>query len=182
MKKNGINKNTMRVAVCGVIAALCLALMMITGIIPFGTFAFPCFAGLLFTAVVIEYGTYWALGVYVSVSVLALFLSADKEAAVFFILIFGYYPILKNVFERKIKNRIVQYILKLIVFNIAVISAFFITTALLAIPAEEYTIMGMYVPWLFLIAGNLFFVLYDRAVSVFAFQYVQNLRGKIFKR
>lgn len=178
--KNGIKKSTMRIVLCGIIAALSLALMMLTGIIPIGTYAFPCFAGIFISAVVIEYGYRWAAGVYVVVSLLSVFLSGDKEAVVFFIMLFGYYPIIKGIFEGKIKNRVLQYILKLLVFNAAIIASFFIGTFILSISPEEYTIMGLYLPWVFLLAGNIFFIIYDFAVTVFVAQYIRKLRGKIF--
>lgn len=179
MKNNGIKTSTLRIAVCAVIAALSLALMLLTSVVPIGTYAFPCFAGIFLSVIVVEFGLKWALLVYLVVSVLSLFLSGDKEAAAFFIMLFGYYPILKNIFERKLKSRGVRIILKLVVFNAAAIAAFFVTMWLLAIPAEEYTIMGVYIPWAFLVAGNIFFIVYDMAVSVFVKQYITRLRGKI---
>ena len=99
---------------------------------------------------------------------------------IYFIALFGYYPILKGAFEFKIKNRAVQYILKFAVFNVAAIGSFFVATWLLSIPTDEFTVFGFYVPWAFLIAGNIFFLLYDYAITVFVMQYVRRLRGKIF--
>ncbi len=168
-------------AFCGVITALGLALMMMTGLISFGTFAFPCFAGMIITAVVIEYGIKWALAVFAAISVLASFLAGDKEAVIYFVMLFGYYPVVKSLFERKIKNKAIQLVLKLLLFNAAAVSAFFIANFLLAIPAEEFTIFGVYVPWVLLIIGNFFFVVYDFAVTVMVGRYVYNIRNKIFK-
>ncbi len=182
MKNNGVKNSTLRVAVCSIVAALSTVLMLMTTLIPIGTYAFPCFAGMIIAVIVVEYGLKWSLGVYASVAILSLILAGDKEAAVFFIVLFGYYPILKNIFERRIKSKLMRICLKLIVFNAAAVSAFFITTFLLSIPAEEYSIMGFYVPWVFLIIGNIFFVIYDYAISLFAIQYVQRLRGKIFRK
>ena len=178
--KNGIKSPTFRIALCGIIAALGLALMMITSIVPIGTYAFPCFAGIFISAIVIEYGSKWAIGVFISVSVLSAFLAGDKEAVLYFIMLFGYYPIIKGLIERKIKNKAVQYILKLAVFNAAAVLSFYAGMFLLSIKPEEYTIFGMYIPLLFLAIGNLFFILYDFAVTVFITQYVCRLRGKIF--
>ena len=53
---------------------------------------------------------------------------------------------------------------------------------LLAVPAEEFTLFDMYVPYVFLIAGNVFFLLYDRTVTVFVKYYVQKLRDVLFRR
>ena len=87
---------------------------------------------------------------------------------------------MSNFFEFKIKNWAVQYILKFAVFNVAAICSFFVATWLLSIPTDEFTVFGFYVPWAFLIAGNIFFLLYDYAITVFVMQYVRRLRGKIF--
>lgn len=185
MRNKGIRKSTMRVAVCGVISALSLVLMLLTGFVPIGTYAFPCFAGMLLVTIVIEYGLKWAVLVYAVISVLSLFLVSDKEAVVFFIMLFGYYPMLKNIIESKFQKksgRIAGYVLKFLIFNAAAVAAFLITTFLLAIPADEYTLFGFYVPWVFLLIGNIFFALYDYAVTVFAAQYVCRLRDKIIRK
>ena len=172
MKKNGIKKGTMRIAVCGIIAALSLVFMMMTSLVPIGTYALPCLAGILISCIVVEYGYGWAIGVFCVTAVLSTLLAGDKEAVIYFIALFGYYPILKGAFEFKIKNRVVQYILKFAVFNVA--------TWLLSIPTDVFTVFGFYVPLAFLIAGNIFFLLYDYAITVFVMQYVRRLRGKIF--
>lgn len=175
----------MRVAVCSVISALSLVLMLLTGFVPIGTYAFPCFAGMLLVTIVIEYGWKWAVLVYAVISVLSLFLVSDKEAVVFFIMLFGYYPMLKNIIESKFQKkfgRIAGCVLKFLIFNAAAVAAFLITTFLLAIPADEYTLFGFYVPWVFLLIGNIFFALYDYAVTVFAAQYVCRLRDKIIRK
>lgn len=180
--KNGVKNSTFRVAFCGIIAALGLVLMLLTSLVPVGTYAFPCFAGIFIAAVVIEYGWKWGLGVYAVVTVLSLFLAGDKEAVLYFIALFGYYPILKAVFEKNIKNKIILYVLKFAVFNIAAIASFFAAAFLLSISPEEYTLFGVYMPLAFLAFGNVFFLIYDFAVTVFVGQYVVRLRNKFFGR
>ena len=59
--KNGLQKPTFRIAFCGISAALGVVLMMITSLIPVGTYALPCFAGILLLAVLIEYGAKWCV-------------------------------------------------------------------------------------------------------------------------
>ena len=180
--KNSVKNSTFRVAFCGIIAALALVLMLLTSLVPIGTYAFPCFAGIFIAAVVIEYGWKWGLGVYAVVSVLSLFLAGDKEAVLYFIALFGYYPILKAVFEKYIKNKVILYIVKLAVFNAAAIASFFAAAFLLSISPEEYTLFGVYMPLAFLAFGNVFFLVYDFAVTVFVGQYVVRLRSKFFGR
>ena len=179
--KSTTNKKTFRIAFCALIAALAVVLMIITTFVPFGTYALPIFAGALLIAVVIEYNCKWALGIYLVVSILSAFLVGDKEAVVFFIALFGYYPIVKNVFESKVKNKVIVLVLKLILFNIAAVAAFFFTSFVLSISPEEYTIFGFYVPYMFLILGNVIFLLYDKALSVLVVYYVKVLSPKLFR-
>lgn len=174
-------KNTFKVAFCGVISSFALVLMLLTGIIWGGTFAFPCFAGMLLTVIVVEFSPRWAYCVYAAVSLLSLILAGDKEAVVYFILFFGFYPILKSMVER-LNSKVYQYILKYLIFNISIICAFLIGKFILMIPDEEFTFFGVYLPWVFLLLGNIFFLLYDRCVTVFISLYIYRIRNKIFKK
>lgn len=179
--KKSVNNSTLKIALCSIISALATALLLLTSVIPFGTFAVPCMAGIFMIAIVIEYGYKWAFGVFAVISLLSLFLAGDKESVLFFIAIFGHYPIVKGIIESKIKIKPVNYAVKLIIFNIGAIVAFFAGTFLLSIPAEEYTLFGIYMPWVFLIIANGFFILYDIAVTGLVGYYVCNLRNKIFR-
>lgn len=180
MKKNLVKRPAFRLAVCAIVAALGVVLMLITSLIPVGTYAFPMIAGALLVPIVIEFGVRWALGVYAVVSLLSFFVAGDKEAVLYFVMLFGYYPMLKNLIERKLPNKVVGFIIKLAVFNAAAIGAFFIASFLLAIPPEEYTLFGIYMPAAFLLFGNLLFVLYDFALNSFIVLYVRRLRDKLF--
>lgn len=176
-----MNNNAFRVAFCGIIVGFAFLLMLCTGLIPVGTYAFPCFSGILLTVIVIEFGEKWAYAAFFAVSILSLFLAGDKEAVVYFIAFFGFYPTLKSSLER-IKSKTIQYAIKYIVFNICIIAAFLAGKYLLMIPDEEFTIGGFYIPWIFLVAANLFFIVYDKCVSVLVFRYIQQIRTKIFKK
>ena len=178
--KKSINNTTFKLTLSAAIAAVSLVLMFLTGMFPLGTFALPCIAGVMITSIVIECGYKWAVAVYVVVAILAFVISSDKEAALYFVMLFGYYPLLKGIFEGKIKSKTTQYILKFAVFNVAVVAAFLLTTFFLSVPAEEFTIAGFYVPWVFLIAGNIFFIIYDKAVTSIITLYIHRFRGKLF--
>lgn len=181
MKKN-IQRPAFKLALCAVIAALEVLLMMASGLFRIGTYALPCFAGMLSVAIVIEYNCKWAFGVYAVSAILSFFLTADKEAALLFILFFGYYPILKNILDRHVKSVVLSYIIKFALFNAAAVGSFFAATYLFMIPAEEFTLFGVYVPFVFLLLGNVFFFIYDIAVNVFVKLYVQRLRKALFGR
>lgn len=174
-------KKSYKVAFSGVVAALSAALMFLTGLIPFGTYAIPALAGMVLVAVVIELGYKFAFMVYVVVSVLSVFLAPDKEAAVLFILFLGFYPILKGIIEGKLRSKVLQYLIKLLLFNVCIIAAYFVGKFILLIPDESFVIFGVYLPYVFLAAGNVVFIIYDFAVSVIVMQYINRLRKKIFK-
>ena len=87
-------KNSTKTAIGGIIAALSIVLMLLTSAIPTLTYAIPAIAGLLLVIIVIEVNKKWAFGVYFVVGVLSMLLVADKEAAVMYVMFFGYYPII----------------------------------------------------------------------------------------
>lgn len=146
--------------------------MFLTGLISIGTYALPALSGVLLIAVVVEFGKSWAWPVYIAVSVLSLLLAGDKEAAMLFILFFGYYPILKSQIE-KIHNRATVYLLKFAVFNVSMILGFFIGIQLLSVPKDSFTVAGIYLPWAFLLLGNFVFAVYDYALSLLVVSYFQ---------
>lgn len=171
---------SVRVAFCGIITALCTVLMFMTSLIPTATYALPALSGVLLIAVVVELGAGWAWPVYVAVSILSLLLAGDKEAAMLFVLFFGYYPILKAAIE-KIPRKSICYLLKFAVFNASMVIAFLLSIWVLGVPQESFTLFGVYLPFVFLIIGNLVFLLYDYAVSSLVVTYYQKVHKLVKK-
>ena len=157
-------KTSVKVSLGGVVAALSLVLMFLTSIIPFGTYAFPAFAGILLVLLVFNLGYAYAFAVYFVTAVLSFLLVSDKEAALYYALFLGFYPIIKGLIER-IPSKAVQYIIKLALFNICMIAAFYIGITLLSVPKESFNLFGIYLPWVFLIIGNIVFIIYDLCVT-----------------
>ncbi len=157
-------KTSVKVSLGGVVAALSLVLMLLTSIIPFGTYAFPAFAGILLVLLVFNLGYAYAFAVYFVTAALSFLLVTDKEAALYYALFLGFYPILKGVIER-IPSKPVQYIVKLALFNVCMIAAFYIGITLLSIPKESFNLFGVYLPWVFLILGNIVFIIYDLCIT-----------------
>lgn len=173
-------KTSMKVSLGGVTAALSLVLMFLTSVIPFGTYAFPTFAGILLILLVFNLGYRWAVAVYFVTAVLSFLLLTDKEAALYYTAFLGFYPILKGVIER-IPVKAVQYLIKIILFNVCIISAFYIGILLLSVPKESFTLFGIYLPWVFLILGNVFFVVYDLCVTRLVTLYLFKWHNKLNK-
>ena len=97
-----MQKKSQQVALGGIATALCIVLMFATGMIPFSYYALPALAGLVLIAVREENGLSTALIVFAAVSLLSVFVVPIKEAALLFIAFFGYYPIIKAIFESKL--------------------------------------------------------------------------------
>ena len=169
-----------KIALGGLLTALGVVLMFLTGLIPIGTYALPAIAGVLLIVAVIEIGAKWAWMIYAAVAVLSLLFAADKEAALLFVLFFGYYPVLKSFLER-IPNKIFSWISKFAVFNVAVVACFFLAVNFLQLPEDSFTVFGIYLPWVFLILGNAVFLIYDIALSGLVATYVEKLHHRVTK-
>ena len=169
-----------KIALGGLLTALGVVLMFLTGLIPIGTYALPAIAGVLLIVAVIEIGAKWAWMIYAAVAVLSLLFAADKEAALLFVLFFGYYPFLKSFLER-ISNKVLSWISKFAVFNVAVVACFFLAVNFLQLPEDSFTVFGIYLPWVFLILGNAVFLIYDIALSGLVATYVEKLHHRVTK-
>ena len=169
-----------KIALGGLLTALGVVLMFLTGLIPIGTYALPAIAGVLLIVAVIEIGAKWAWMIYAAVAVLSLLFAADKEAALLFVLFFGYYPVLKSFLER-ISNKVLSWISKFAVFNVAVVACFFLAVNFLQLPEDSFTVFGIYLPWVFLILGNAVFLIYDIALSGLVATYVEKLQHRVTK-
>ena len=169
-----------KIALGGLLTALGVVLMFLTGLIPIGTYALPAIAGVLLIVAVIEIGAKWAWIIYAAVAVLSLLFAADKEAALLFVLFFGYYPVLKSFLER-ISNKVLSWISKFAVFNVAVVACFFLAVNFLQLPEDSFTVFGIYLPWVFLILGNAVFLIYDIALSGLVATYVEKLHHRVTK-
>ena len=172
--------NAFKVALGGVVSALSVVLMFSTGLIPTLTYAIPAMAGMLLIVISIEISPKFATIVYVAVSMLSLLVVADKEAAVMYAAFFGYYPIIKGFIEKKLSG-IVEWIVKYVIFNIAVISAYFVVSKIFMISYEDLGSLGKYAMPVFLVICNIVFALYDIALTRLLSAYIYNWR-KYIKR
>ena len=168
----------MKVAFCGVMAALSLVVMLLAGVVPVATIALPAVAGCLLIPVVVEAGLAWGFGVYGVCSVLAFFLVPDREAFLFYALFFGYYPVLYAPLGR-IQSRVLRYWAKLLVFNAAAVLEVLLSVYVLGIPFESLSIFGPWGPAVLLVLANLVFLLYDFAMDGLIVQYLRRFHDRL---
>ena len=113
-------KKSSKISLCGMMCALSVVFMFLTGVFPYATYALPALAGLTLIVLVVETSKKWAFIAYLAISLISLLVAPDRMAALLFILFFGYYPIVKSVLETKCK-RVPEWIWKLVLFNAAVV-------------------------------------------------------------
>ena len=174
-----MKKLSFKTALGGMITALCLILMFSVGIFPVLVYAFPMLSSLLIYVLSYECGNSTALASYISVSLLSLILSPDKESALIFLAFFGYYPIINGYIER-LKSKLVQWVIRFAIFNAAMVVSYFVLIKLFtAVSLNEF---GEFTVPILLGMGNLILICYDIALHNVSRVYVRKLRYIIFKR
>jgi hypothetical protein len=143
-------------------AALAMVIMNLGSLIPVATYVCPMFCMLILAFVCKMCGNRIGWAWYGAVAILALLLSADKEAAAVFAFL-GYYPIIK---PRLDKLRF-SMLWKLLLFNSAMVLLYGLLMAVfgMAALAEEFRDMGTVLLVLTLVLGNVTFLLLDRILS-----------------
>lgn len=109
-----------KIALCGMLGALSVVLLLVGCALQIGTYAAPMLAAFLSIPVLEEYGPRYALTLYVCVSILAVLFVPETELALFYVLVMGYYPVLRVRLNR-IKSKVLRWILKFAIFNAATV-------------------------------------------------------------
>ncbi len=151
-----------RVALGGIVAALCLVTMFLAGVIPALYLVLPMTAGVLLMIIAEEVSRSWALLTYVAVGILSLFITFDKEAALIFIMLFGHYPIVR-LYISKVPLRVLRVGLKLLISNVCIIAYFFVTVYIFGLDQllDEMGDYGRYGAYILLGMANAVFIMYD---------------------
>ncbi len=171
---------TYKLAVSGIITALGSLILILSSVITVGTYSLPVIAGALLCVIVIDFGKPFAYSSFIATSIVSLLISSDKEAVLYYICFFGFYPILKASIE-KIDNKILSKALKILIFNICMVALYFIAINLFNIPTENFIIFNINIPLLLLAIGNIFFLVYDIALTKVISVYIKKYRKFIIK-
>lgn len=170
-----------KIALCGVLGALSVVLLLAGNVLQVGTYAAPMLASFLLIPVLEEYGPRYALLLYLAVSILAVLLVPDKELALFYALVLGYYPALKQALDR-LRPAVLRWGLKFAVFNAATVALYGLLFLLIG-PALAAELLedGPAMLAALLAIGNLAFWLCDRALENVTLLYRRKLRQKLKK-
>jgi hypothetical protein len=178
-----MKKISYKVALGGVLAAVALLIMFTTGLAPFLTYVAPMFAGMLAIMMMVEVSYGWATLTYAAVAILCILVTPDREAAFLYIFFFGYYPIVKGLIE-KIKNGVLRWILKFVVFNVSTVTCYFLIINLFGMKDvfDSLNSMGKYGLLIFWAAANFTFLIYDNFLNSVAIMYVTWFRTKFLRK
>ena len=178
----GRKSKSWAMAYCGMAAALSVVLMLLGAVFPIAMFIAPAVASFLIATVCVECGKTMALTAYGAVSLLSLLFVPDKEVALTFVFLLGYYPLAKPRFDR-IRPAVLRCVCKLLLCNGAVLAMYGLV--FLLVPAgsisQELRTTALAMSLLTLSMGNVAFALYDRALCNLLLLYKLKWQPKLHK-
>ena len=162
-----------KLALCGVLCALGVVVMLFGGVIPIAVYCCPALAAMLLVPIDCECGTKYGLTAYAVVAV-------QETAAVFVFL--GYYPIVKKFFDR-IRLAVFRVSVKLLFFNTATVALYALLIFVFNMTAlvEEFKTTGTLPLIATLALGNVTFVILDFCLDRLRMIYFAKLRKYVFK-
>lgn len=152
-----MKQDARRMAVCAMMTALSVVLMVLGAVLELGMYACPLFAGLCFVPIGQKYGRKYHIMLYVAAAILCFLLVPNIEENLVFAGFFGWYPILRPSLQKLPK--VLGWICKVMIFNGIVIAIEWLVMTVL-VPE----VMGGTVLMLLLVLGNILFVAYDLLV------------------
>ena len=172
MKSSNTIKYSKRLAVSAILAALSFVFMYIGNLTGVMDLCAVVVGALCCAYAVIELSGIWPWLVFAVSSVLCIVLLPDKFVAIEYIALGGLYPILKSFFEKL--PAALSWVLKIVTLNVMLTAALLLARFLLGIN-EEWVAFNFVV----YILANLFFILYDYALTVFITYYLKKLRHRL---
>lgn len=167
-----------QIALCGLLCALAVTLLLMGGVIPIATYCAPLLAMAALLPVLEEYGCETAAVAYGAAAILALLLVSDRETALVFAA-FGWYPLLRPRLSR-ISSRPVRLLLKLAVCNSIIALLYGLVLRLMGLTADLLD-ASRWMNLLLLISGNITFLIMDRALERLTALWHRKLRKRFFR-
>jgi hypothetical protein len=173
---------TYRIALGGVLTALAVSVMFLGGVIPLATYISPAIASIAVLYFAVEYGTKYALGIYVSIAVIVLLLSPDKEQALLFACFLGWYPAVKFPLELRFKGLALP-VIKASICSACIAGLYYIITKVFVLDAvrEEFSQYSTVIVVVLAILGLFTFMVFDVALTRLVFLWRTVWRSKFIK-
>ncbi len=159
-------KASSKIALCGILTALSVAAMILAGFMGILTYAAPMIAGGVMIVPVRQYGKGTAFTMFVAVSLLGVMLIPDKEMALFYMLLFGHYPIIQPLLNG-VNKKLPRVLLKALVFNLGAVLSVLLAKLIFAVPLFDSDKPIWLLAAGYLVIANICFALYDSALLGF---------------
>lgn len=143
-----------RMALCAMMAALCVVLMVLGAVLELGMYASPLLAGLCFIPIGQKYGRKYHILLFAASAVLCFLLVPNIEQNLVFAGLLGWYPIVRPGLQKL--PRWLRLPVKLALFNVIIIA---IEALVMLVLVPE--VIGGVMLWVLLILGNITFLAYD---------------------
>ena len=147
--------------------ALSVLLMLVNNILPVLMYVLPVATGFIVLFVSGLINKKWASGVFFATTLLSFILVTEKEAVLTYVLFFGYYPLVRGYLQKLPK--VISWVVKLLLFNCAVIMVGVIGVFVFGLPAEEYTEFGKITIPILLLMADVVFILYEMMIRKYSF-------------
>lgn len=177
-KGNVLMKNSKIIAFSGVLSALSFVIISLGTVISVFAYIAPVLAGLVLISAIKNINNKSAWLIFIVVSVLTFLFMPDKECSLTYIFFFGYYPIIKPYIEKQ-KNKVISFLVKIIIFNLGIITSQLICFYVFGIPFDDF--LGKWGVIILLVLANIMFVLYDKMLYFVEILYMKKLYN-IIKR
>ena len=158
-----------KIAYLGVLLGLNQLFIILSSVIETNTIILFAAAALLVGVVIVEFGGKNGLLFYAASCLLGFFLSFDKIEFVTYVVFFGLYSYVKHLLETKILSKTVLIFAKILFFNIALLVMYMAIRAFIPLKLT----------WWMILAGQILFIIYDYAFSMFINYYINSIRPKI---
>ncbi|MCL2228108.1 MAG: hypothetical protein FWB97_10900 [Oscillospiraceae bacterium] len=168
-----MSKKTRKMTLSALFAALTVILLYIASVWPTGRFGLVAAASLFAAAAVVEAGLGSGFAVFAVSAAIGMLIVPNRAAPLLYIFFFGYYPMVKSLIER-VKGTVLQWVLKLVVFNAALTAIWFLFGELL-VGFLGYG-HGALIAYL---GGNVAFVLFDYGFTKLIWFYIDRISKKV---
>ncbi len=182
----GVSEKTKKLTLGAVLASMGVVLLMIGAFVEVLDLSMAALASFFCIFAVIEMGKGYPVMIYAITGLLAVVLMPQGLGGWFYLLFFGYYPIVKEKFERL--SAPLSWLLKLLIFNLAVtvyaVVCYFLFFGEFEILLKEFSsllgdmnIGGLLIAIIYVIL-NFIFIIYDFALTKLITLYLIKLRKK----
>lgn len=169
---NNNNKRVKGIALGGILLAFTVICVFLASILPTSVLSLYSVSSLFIAVIIIEFGTKAGWAFYLASGILSVILVPRLEV-IPFVVFFGLYGLIKLYIER-LQGRVIEYILKLIYFNICL--------GLGLLFLKELILNGMNPSMpVYIVAGLLevVFLVYDYVYTLFIRFYATRLKPKL---